>query len=157
MGIVQGGAYEDLRKKSSKFIGSLDFGGFGIGGSFGEKEMGKAIGWAISGLPEEKPRHLLGVGKVRDIFIGVENGIDLFDCVIPTREGRHGAVYTEKGRVAIQKTDLAELYKKNKLKAQKMAVMRNIAFFKNLLKEIRVAIEKGEGLGALKKKYKNYL
>lgn len=157
MGIVQGGAYEDLRRQSSKFIGSLPFGGFGIGGAFGEKEMGEAIGWSLSGLPEEKPRHLLGVGKVRDIFIGVEQGIDLFDCVIPTREGRHGMVYTEEGRVDIKKTNLAKLYKKDKTKAQKMAVIRNIRFFKNLFKEIRNEVESGKGLGVLKKKYKNYL
>lgn len=156
-GIVQGGVYEDLRKQSSKTIGAMDFNGFGIGGSFGEKEMGTVLDWALSGLPDEKPRHLLGVGKIDDIFTAVEHGVDLFDCVIPTREGRHGVVYTKKGRVAIQKTDLVDLYKKDKPKAQKAAVMRNIAFYKNLFKEIRQAVESSKGLGALKKKYKKYL
>lgn len=103
-GIVQGGIFEDLRKKSSRFIGSLPFDGFGIGGSFGEKQMKQAIGWALSGLPAEKPRHLLGIGKIKDIFIAVGQGIDLFDCVIPTREARHGILYTKSGKLAIEKS-----------------------------------------------------
>lgn len=106
-GIVQGGVYEDLRKKSSKFIGSFPFDGFGIGGCFGEKQMGKAIGWSIEYLPEEKPRHLLGIGKIRDVFIAVQQGIDLFDCVVPTREARHGVLYTRKGKLAIKKNIFA--------------------------------------------------
>jgi len=102
-GIVQGGIFEDLRKKSSKFIGSLAFDGFGIGGSFGEKQMKEVLGWTLSGLPEEKPRHLLGIGKIKDIFIAVKQGIDLFDCVVPTREARHGVLYTKAGKLAIEK------------------------------------------------------
>ena len=102
-GIVQGGIYEDLRKKSSKFIGSLSFDGFGIGGSFGEKQMADVLRWSLSGLPEEKPRHLLGIGKIKDIFIAVKQGIDLFDCVVPTREARHGTIYTKSGKLAIKK------------------------------------------------------
>ncbi len=102
-GIVQGGIYEDLRKKSSKFIGSLNFDGFGIGGCFGEKQMGKSIGWSLSGLPLDKPRHLLGIGKIKDIFIAVKQGIDLFDCVVPTREARHGVLYTKAGKLNIGK------------------------------------------------------
>jgi len=70
-GIIQGGIYEELRKKSSKFIGNLDFSGFGIGGSFGEKQMRKVLKWSLGGLPDEKPRHLLGIGRVNDIFIAV--------------------------------------------------------------------------------------
>ena len=85
-GIVQGGCYQDLREESSAVIGSLPFDGFGIGGSFGEKQMEEVIGWSLSGLPEDKPRHLLGIGAIKDIFIGAEKGIDSFDCVIPTRE-----------------------------------------------------------------------
>ncbi|MEK7143790.1 MAG: tRNA guanosine(34) transglycosylase Tgt, partial [Patescibacteria group bacterium] len=102
-GIVQGGVFEDLRKKSSKFIGGLPFDGFGIGGSFGEKQMKDVLRWSLSGLPEEKPRHLLGIGKIKDIFIAVKEGIDLFDCVIPTREARHGILYVKSGKFAIEK------------------------------------------------------
>jgi queuine tRNA-ribosyltransferase len=102
-GIVQGGIYEDLRRKSSKFIGSLDFDGFGIGGSFGEKQMKEVLKWSLAGLPENKPRHLLGIGKIKDIFIAVQEGIDLFDCVVPTREARHGVLYTKTGKLSIEK------------------------------------------------------
>ena len=102
-GIVQGGVYQDLREESSAVIGSLPFDGFGIGGSFGEKQMEEVIGWSLSGLPESKPRHLLGIGAIKDIFIGAEKGIDTFDCVIPTREARHGALYSKEGRLDIQR------------------------------------------------------
>ena len=81
----------------------MPFDGFGIGGSFGEKQMEDVLGWALSGLPEEKPRHLLGIGKIKDIFIAVKQGIDLFDCVVPTREARHGVLYAKNGKLAIEK------------------------------------------------------
>lgn len=92
-GIVQGGVYEDLREKSAKFISSLDFNGIAIGGvAVGEtkKEMRDAVEWVVPFLPDEKPRHLLGVGEIDDLFDGVERGMDTFDCVIPTRFGRYG-------------------------------------------------------------------
>ncbi len=143
-GIVQGGIYKDLRKKSSKFIGSLDFDGFGIGGSFGEKQMKDVVGWALSGLPKEKPRHLLGIGKISDIFTAVEQGIDLFDCVIPTREARHGVIYTKAGRINIKSRDL---------KARRLAIIHNIRFYKELFAKIREAIHKKKNLNSLKKDY----
>src|SRR3989338_2620497 len=102
-GIVQGGTYKDLRIKSAKSIGSLPFFGFGIGGSYTKKQISKMLKWIIPYLPEEKPRHLLGVGKVADIFEAVQNGIDMFDCVIPTREARHGRLYTKNGHIDIRK------------------------------------------------------
>jgi len=102
-GIVQGGAYEDLRKASAKFIGSLSFDGFAIGGSFGREEMLKVVDWTIPHLPDDKPRHMLGIGRIEDLFNGVARGIDTFDCVIPTREGRHGSIWTPKGRINVRK------------------------------------------------------
>jgi queuine tRNA-ribosyltransferase/7-cyano-7-deazaguanine tRNA-ribosyltransferase len=98
-GIVQGGTYEDLRKESAEFIAKQSFDGIAIGGvSVGETkdEMRKVLEWVIPILPEEKPKHLLGIGEVDDIFSAVENGIDTFDCVIPTRFGRYGIVFTGK-------------------------------------------------------------
>lgn len=94
-GIVQGGAYKDLRSKSAKFIGTRDFSGFGIGGSLGKSkdDMHKILDWVIPLLPKEKPRHLLGIGAVEDLFNSVERGIDMFDCVAPTRWARRGHVY----------------------------------------------------------------
>ncbi|HLC96715.1 MAG TPA: tRNA guanosine(34) transglycosylase Tgt [Candidatus Nanoarchaeia archaeon] len=94
-GIVQGGEYQDLRIKSAKFIGDLPFRGFGIGGSLGKskKDMHNILGWTIPLLPDSKPRHLLGIGAVEDIFEAVERGIDMFDCVAPTRWARRGHLY----------------------------------------------------------------
>lgn len=95
-GIIQGGVYKDLRKESAKFISKLDFDGIAIGGvSVGEskKQMVDVLDWVGPYLPEEKPRHLLGIGEVDDIFNAVERGMDTFDCVIPTRLGRYGIVF----------------------------------------------------------------
>jgi queuine tRNA-ribosyltransferase len=97
-GIVQGGVYKDLREQSAKFISKLDFDGIAIGGvSVGEskKEMRQAIDWSYPFLPENKPRHLLGIGEIDDIFDVIERGMDTFDCVIPTRFGRYGIVFVD--------------------------------------------------------------
>jgi len=94
-GIVQGGEYKVLRIKSAKFISKLKFDGFGIGGSLGKckEDMHKILDWVIPILPSNKPRHLLGIGAVEDIFESVSRGIDMFDCVAPTRWARRGHVY----------------------------------------------------------------
>lgn len=95
-GIIQGGIYKDLREESAKFISDLDFDGIAIGGvSVGEskKEMRDVLKWVHPYLPDEKPRHLLGIGEVDDIFDAVFYGMDTFDCVIPTRFGRYGIVF----------------------------------------------------------------
>ena len=91
-GIVQGGHWQDLRKKSAQYISSLDFDSYAIGGSLGKSknDMHHVLEWTIPHLPEDKPRHLLGIGVVEDIFESVERGIDLFDCVSPTRIARSG-------------------------------------------------------------------
>lgn len=95
-GIVQGGRYEELRRYSAKTIGSMDFSGFGIGGSFDKDDIGTAVGWVSDELPENKPRHLLGIGDPADLVLGIENGIDTFDCVAPTRIARNGTAYCHK-------------------------------------------------------------
>ncbi len=101
-GIVQGGRHEDLRKESARTISRLDFDGFGIGGSFEKEDIGTAVKWVNEILPEEKPRHLLGIGEPLDLFKAVENGCDLFDCVAPTRNARNGTLYTRSGKVNIE-------------------------------------------------------
>ena len=98
-GIVQGGRDETLRKESAEYIGSLDFDGFGIGGSFDKEDMDRAVQWCNEILPKEKPRHLLGIGEPEDLFMAVEKGCDLFDCVAPTRIARNGGVYTKEGKI----------------------------------------------------------
>ena len=107
-GIVQGGREESLRKKSAEFISSLDFDGFGIGGSFAKEDMETAVEWVNEILPKEKPRHLLGIGEPEDLFMGVENGVDLFDCVAPTRNGRGGTLYTSRGKINIRNAEFRE-------------------------------------------------
>lgn len=93
-GIVQGGRFKDLRKKSAKFISSLDFSGYGLGSFFdAKKESLKVLKWTLEELPEDRPRHLLGVGSIEDIFNAVELGIDTFDCVLPTRLARVGYIF----------------------------------------------------------------
>lgn len=94
-GIVQGGAYRDLREQSARFIDQRDFPGVAIGGSLGKSkaDMHRILEWSVPLLAPAKPRHLLGIGDVTDLFACVARGIDLFDCVAPTRLARHGTVY----------------------------------------------------------------
>lgn len=101
-GVVQGGRFQDLREESARILGDMDFDGYGIGGSFNKDDMAQAVGWVNTILPEEKPRHMLGIGEPMDIFAGVENGCDLFDCVSPTRVARHGRIYTNDGQMQIK-------------------------------------------------------
>ncbi len=104
-GIVQGGEYEDLRKYSAQETVKLDFDGYAIGGtSVGEDKdtMYKMIDDAIKYLPLDKPRYLMGVGEPIDLLEGVARGIDMFDCVLPTRLARHGNAFTRKGRINLK-------------------------------------------------------
>jgi queuine tRNA-ribosyltransferase/7-cyano-7-deazaguanine tRNA-ribosyltransferase len=179
-GIIQGGAFEDLRKESAKFISNLPFDGFAIGGSLGKSraEMFKVIEWSVAFLEENKPRHLLGIGRIDDIFEAVERGIDTFDCVVPTREARHGAIWTAQGRFDIKKgiyrndrkkieegcycevcegekirrKELYELFKVKDANAARFATIHNLYFFNNLMKQIRQSILSG-GFANLKNKF----
>ncbi len=163
-GIVQGGRHEDLRRESAKFIGSLDFDGFGIGGSFVKEDMATAVRWVNEVLPEEKPRHLLGVAEPIDLFLGVENGCDTFDCVAATRMSRNGAIYTKDGRRNIRNTEfrsdlnpleddcdcytcknysrsyVAHLFRANEMLAATLATIHNIRFINKLMEDIRKSI-----------------
>jgi len=98
-GVVQGGRHQDLRRQSARELVELDLDGFGIGGSFNKDDMASAVAWVCQELPASKPRHLLGIGEPIDLFNAIENGIDTFDCVSPTRVARNGAAYTSTGRI----------------------------------------------------------
>lgn len=101
-GIVQGAREEKLRKQSANFLGERNFDGYGIGGVFEPGEIPTVVKWVNETLPENKPRHLLGMGsQPADLFLGVEYGVDTFDCVAPTRQARNGALYTLDGRINI--------------------------------------------------------
>ncbi len=179
-GIVQGGEYQDLREESARVVGSKDVPGFAIGGSFGDfqEALGTTVGWVTSILPPEKPRHLLGIGKIRDIFAAVEQGVDLFDCVIPTREARHRMLYTKKGRLYLRKLkhldesidahckcegcregvtmrQLWEWFLAYDLRASTYTTLHNIQFYADLMREIRESIEMGK-FDSLRNEYQTY-
>ena len=108
-GVVQGAQYEDLRRQATRGLvqlskqaeaeGKRGFGGFGIGGALEKENLGTIVGWCCDELPENKPRHLLGISEPDDMFTAIEAGADTFDCVAPTRLGRRGGVYTLDGRM----------------------------------------------------------
>ncbi|MGB3922102.1 MAG: tRNA guanosine(34) transglycosylase Tgt [Minisyncoccia bacterium] len=167
-GIVQGGREEKLRKRSAEFIGSLAFDGFGIGGSFNKEDMATAVRWVNEILPKEKPRHLLGIGEPEDLFMGVENGVDLFDCVAPTRNGRGGTLYTKEGKINIRNAAfrddskpidedcvcytcanysrgyLCHLYRAHEILGGTLGSIHNLYFIVNLVKKMRQAILEGD-------------
>ncbi len=171
-GIVQGGRDEELRKKSAKIISEIEvdgkkFDGFGIGGSFAKEDMSTAVKWVNEILPEEKPRHLLGIGEPEDLFMGIESGVDLFDCVLPTRLGRNGTIYTKTGKIHIMNKEYREdvspiekdcecyscknysrayighLFHGKEMLAGTLASIHNIYFIVNLVKKIRQSILDG--------------
>ena len=108
-GVVQGGREQDLRQASAQFLGQMDFDGYGIGGVFEPEEISQTVKWVNEILPENKPRHLLGMGaQPADLFLGVEYGIDTFDCVAPTRQARNGALFTYDGRINIKNSQYRE-------------------------------------------------
>ncbi|MDL2246274.1 tRNA guanosine(34) transglycosylase Tgt [Methanobrevibacter sp. OttesenSCG-928-K11] len=109
-GVLQGAHYKDLREETAHKLGSMDFDGYGLGGAFEKEELPNILKWCNTILPEEKPRHLLGLSKPDDIFIGVENGCDTFDCVAPAREARHGKVYTLDGDINLRNAKFREDY-----------------------------------------------
>ena len=164
---MQGGRDENLRKKSAKFISELDFDGFGIGGSFAKEDMSTAVKWVNEILPENKPRHLLGIGEPEDLFMGVENGVDLFDCVMPTRNARNGTLYTSTGKINITNAEfvkdfspldkvcncytcknytrayLSHLYRAKEILASTLGTIHNLYFNIHLVDEIRESIISG--------------
>ena len=126
-GIVQGGAYKDLRRKSAQFISSLGFDGYAVGGSLGKskKDMHKILEWVVPLLDKEKPRHLLGIGGVDDLFNCVERGIDMFDCVSPTRWARRGCLYIGPKDNGNKKNKFRMNIKRAKFKEDKKPISKN--------------------------------
>lgn len=114
-GVLQGGRWEDLRRKTAQNLARMKvdgvgFDGFGLGGAFLKEDLGEILRWCNEELPFDKPRHLLGLSHPDDILIGAEMGADTFDCVAPTREARHGKIYTRKGSINLRKfADAGEL------------------------------------------------
>jgi queuine tRNA-ribosyltransferase len=110
-GIVQGGVFPDLREQSARFLIDLDFPGYAIGGlAVGEtkEQMHTVLDLTDQLLPENKPRYLMGVGTLEDFFEAVSRGVDIFDCVLPTRLARHGAAFTHTGRLNLRNQSLSD-------------------------------------------------
>jgi queuine tRNA-ribosyltransferase len=164
-GIVQGGRFEDLRRESAQTLAKMDFDGYGIGGSYQKFDLDTAVGWVTDELPEDKPRHLLGIGEPDDIIKGVEQGIDLFDCVQPTRLARTGMVYGPSG-TKMQLTNaefekdfspiddtctcytcqnysrayLAHLFRSHEMLGATLASLHNLHYLATLVRDQRMAL-----------------
>lgn len=168
-GIVQGGKFKDLRIESARFIRSLGFDGFGIGGEFGDHKttMSNMLKWVVRELPEEKPRHLLGIGYLEDIPKIIVAGVDTFDCTLPTHAARHGAAFTSTGKVDIVKSRylkdkkpldpacdcfvcgtytrsyLCHLMRAKEITPLRLLTMHNLYYFNTTVERIRDRIKRG--------------
>ncbi|ADL12246.1 tRNA guanosine(34) transglycosylase Tgt [Acetohalobium arabaticum] len=166
-GIIQGGMHRDLREQSAEEITALDFPGYAIGGlSVGESKelMHEVLDYAPDLLPADKPRYLMGVGTPQDLFEGVMRGIDMFDCVFPTRIARNGAVFTSQGRITIRNATykrqftsldpecdcyvcqnytrayIRHLIKRNEILGLRLTTYHNLYFLNDLMAKMRQAI-----------------
>jgi queuine tRNA-ribosyltransferase len=172
-GIVQGGVYEDLRAESTAYVAGAGVGGIAIGGSLGQskEQMREVVGWSLRDLPEEPPRHLLGIGDVDDLVHAVGSGIDTFDCATPTRLARHGTalVHDPAGRWRLDLTKGAHrtsrepidercpcpacrehtrgylhyLIRAGELTGKRLITLHNLTFMAELMRSMREAIEAG--------------
>jgi queuine tRNA-ribosyltransferase len=172
-GVLQGAQYEDLRRKAAKDLGSMNedgvsFDGFGIGGALDKETLGDILRWVNEELPENKPRHFLGIGEPDDLFIGVENGADTFDCVAPSRQARTSSVFTKDGRLNISNAPhkrefipieddctcytcrnytrayLCHLFRSKEMVAATLATIHNQHFIVGLVDKMRQTIISGE-------------
>ena len=169
-GIVQGGTYSDLREQSAKELVAMDFDGYALGGlSVGEDKetRERVIRETVPLLPENKPVYVMGIGKPEDILDAVASGVDMFDCVLPTRNGRNGSLFTRKGPLAIKNACYAEddrpveedcgcytcsrfsraylrhLFMAKELLAYRLNTIHNLYYYMRLMEEIRGAIRAG--------------
>jgi queuine tRNA-ribosyltransferase len=171
-GVIQGAQYEDLRRTAARDLGGMSssgifFDGFGIGGALDKNSLGTIVSWVNQELPEGKPKHLLGIGAPEDLFTGVENGIDTFDCVTPSRIARTSSVYTFEGRFNISNAPyrrafepidancdcytcanytrayLHHLFRAKEILAATLATIHNERFILRLVDQIRQAIIDG--------------
>jgi len=172
-GIIQGGFYKDLRKKSTEEILEIGFDGYAIGGvSVGEpkEKMWEVVELVSSILPKDKPRYLMGVGAPEDIIYAIYLGIDMFDCVLPTRNARNGTLFTSVGKINIKKAEykkdenpldpkcscytcsnfsrayLRHLYTTKELLSYRLNTIHNLTYYINLIKKAKAYIEEGKDL-----------
>ncbi len=169
-GIIQGGMYKDLRKRSLEELKMMDFDGYAVGGlSVGEpkKEMYEIIQFISPMLPVDKPRYLMGVGDLLDVMVAVENGFDMFDCVMPTRNARNGTLFTSKGKISIKRSEfkddpspldpecrcyacrnysrayLRHLFLSREILSMRLNTIHNLFFYLNFFRDMRNALDAG--------------
>jgi queuine tRNA-ribosyltransferase len=166
-GVLQGAQYEDLRRKAARDLGAMDFDGFGIGGALEKENLGIIIRWVCEELPEDKPRHLLGISEPDDLFEAIRTGADTFDCVSPSRVARNAAIYTRDGRFNLtgakyrrdfgpldpdcgcytcqnySRAYLRHLYKAKEMLFSTLCTIHNEHFVVSLVAEIRQAMIDG--------------
>ncbi len=169
-GIIQGGKYKALRLESAKFIASLPFDGFGIGGEFGynKNEMARMLNWIIQELPEKKPIHLLGIGYLQDIINIIKSGVDTFDCIVPTHYARRGIAFTSTEPLNLARNSflkdkkkldkncacfvcttysrdyIAHLLRAKEITAMQLLSFHNLYFFNTFIEQIRTDLKKGK-------------
>ena len=167
-GVVQGAQYEDLRRSAARGLAGLGFDGFGIGGALEKSRLGEIVGWVSEELPDDKPRHLLGISEPDDLFAGIAAGADTFDCVNPSRVARNAAIYTADGRYNVNtavnrrafvpledgcdcytcahytRAYLHHLFKAKEMLAATLATIHNEHFTIRLVDTIRDAIKRGD-------------
>lgn len=170
-GIVQGGMYEDLRKKSAADLVAIGFDGYAIGGlSVGEKAdvMYEVMDYTLPELPEDRPRYVMGVGTPENLIEGVSRGVDMFDCVMPTRNARNGVLFTSFGKVSIKQARylddplpidpdcdcyvcknysrayLRHLYQSNEILSSMLNTMHNLHYYVQLMAQARQALDEGK-------------
>ena len=172
-GVIQGAQYEDLRRRAAADLAALEvdgfrFDGFGLGGALEKENLGRIIGWMVDELPEDRPRHLLGISEPEDLFEAVAFGADTFDCVNPSRVARNAAIYTADGRYNVNtarnrrafepleadcdcytcthytRAYLHHLFKAKEMLASTLATIHNERFTVRLVDGIRASLETGE-------------
>jgi queuine tRNA-ribosyltransferase len=167
-GVIQGAQYEDLRRQAASDIAGLPFDGFGIGGAIEKDRMADIVRWVCEELPQDKPRHLLGIGEPADFFTAIAAGADTFDCVSPARVARNAAVYTTNGRFNVTasvnrrtfepiesdctcytcqhytRAYLHHAFKAKESIASTLATIHNQHFIVTLVDRIRTSIETGD-------------
>lgn len=182
-GIIQGGVYKNLRTRSTEELLEVGFDGYALGGlSVGEtkEEMATAVDTCVPLLPENKPRYLMGVGTPEDLLINISQGIDMFDCVMPTRHARNGSIFTRKGPLNIKNAQwisspepldaecscytcmnfsrgyLSHLYRSGEILGSYLNTLHNLHFYLDLMRQIRQSIEHDKFADFAKNFLQNY-
>ena len=169
-GIVQGSRFKEMRLKSTAYINSLDFDGYGIGGDLGrnKRETANILSWVVPNLNQNKPRHLLGIGRLEDMELIIKRGIDLFDCTVPTQYARRGQAFTRSGKINFRQSRylkdskaidprcgcavcqtydrryVAHLVRASEMTGLQLITFHNLFYFNSVVEDLRKKIQAGK-------------